>query len=75
MRQMEMEFQNCNTFDKTLSKLSAISHNVKNKSEYSKPRKNTDSIVDMMNEELMMEFQLEQMLAQQIDINENISNG
>lgn len=60
------QFGDCNTFDKSLGKLSAISHvsrrNQKSQNEESKPLEG-DNYVELMNEELMMEFQLEQMLA------------
>jgi len=58
----EDQFKNCNTFDKSFGKLSAISHVSKknqNKSQGDHPVGNNfhdNSITDLMNEELMMEF-------------------
>jgi len=52
---IEQDSMNCHTFDKTISKLSSISGNIKTKSQYDRHQK-TDSLADMMNEELMMEF-------------------
>lgn len=61
---IENDSINCHTFDKTISKLSSISGNIKTKSQCDQHHK-ADSLVDMMNEELLMEFQLEQLLNRQ----------
>lgn len=61
---MENDSINCHTFDKTISKLSSISGNIKTKSQCDQHLK-ADSLVDMMNQELLMEFQLEQLLNRQ----------
>lgn len=75
MVQPQMQDYEMNTFDrvldKSIGKLSAIPFGVINKS-CGDPNSNArNSIADVMNEELMMEYQLEQLLAQQIDISGN----
>ena len=71
--QPQMQDYEMNTFDrvldKSIGKLSAIPLNVVNTKSCGDPNSNArNSIADVMNEELLMEYQLEQLLAQQIDL-------
>jgi len=72
-----LRLQNYNTFENSLEKFSDIGQTGFEQQNWSyggqrraKDEKSFD-VTDLMNEELIMEFQLEQLLEQQINLNEN----
>jgi hypothetical protein len=69
-----LRLQNYNTFENSLDKFSDIGQTgieQQNLSYGGQRRAKDENVTDLMNEELIMEFQLEQLLEQQINLHEN----
>ena len=61
--EFDQTFPKCNTFDKSLSKFSVISQLEQQPSSIREKHNKENTQMEEMNDELMMEFHLEQLLA------------